>query len=292
MRPIFVTGVTGRHGATGAALARLLRQDGIPVRAFTRGSADANDVDVEWVTGDLHDRRSLVAPLEGVDVAYFTYPVAPGIVDAAANFAAAAQEAGVRRVVVMSMAVSNPDSPSPLGRAQWLAEEILEWAGLSPIKLRVAAFFYENLELLHGAEIRSESVIRNSFSGSAVSWMSGRDAAMLAKVALLHPERFAEAAVYPTGSEAISHDAIAALLSEHVGRVIRHETIAPKEWEAHLAGLSRNDARINTAMAEHISILGGIVRQDQQPTGLYDELVERRTTSFSDVLAQGEIQFT
>src|SRR5689334_319713 len=134
-RPILVVGATGRHGGTGASVARLLRDRGLPVRALAR-SADERVAPLEArgaeiVTGDLHDRRSLKAALDGVEVAYFAYPVAGGIVDAAANFASAGRAAGLKRVVVMSMAVSNPDSASHLGRAQWIAEELLEWAGFS-----------------------------------------------------------------------------------------------------------------------------------------------------------------
>ncbi|MFX9962082.1 NAD(P)H-binding protein, partial [Acinetobacter baumannii] len=90
---------------------------------------------IDVVAGDLHDRHTLAAALADVETAYFAYPVAAGIVDAAANFAAAGRAAGLKRVVVMSMGVSRPDSPSHLGRAQYLAEEMLEWAGFGCLHL-------------------------------------------------------------------------------------------------------------------------------------------------------------
>lgn len=291
MKPILLTGVTGRHGGTGAALARLLTQDGLQVRALTRTQTDIVDLDVEWAIGDLHDRRTLLEPLEDVEVAFFTYPVAKGIVEAAANFASAARETGLRRIVVMSMAASNLGSPSPLGRAQWLAEEIFDWAELSPIKLRIAAFFFENIELLHGAQIRGDGVIRNSFSDVAVSWISGLDAAKLAKAAILHPERFPDGVVSPTGSEAISHGQVAALLTERFGRTFRHETITPEEWQVDLERLAGNDPRINRALAEHISILGGMIRQDQVMNTLYEQLVGDRPTSLAEAISQDEFGF-
>jgi uncharacterized protein YbjT (DUF2867 family) len=39
------------------------------------------------------------------------------------------------------------DSPSPQGRAQWVAEQIFEWAGFRGVHLRIAAFFMENVPL-------------------------------------------------------------------------------------------------------------------------------------------------
>src|SRR4051812_13113264 len=122
MQVILVTGVTGGHGGTGAFVASALLQRGYRVRALVRGSperaARLKQQGAEIVTGDLTDPRSLTAALAGVEAAYFTYPVASGIVEAAAGFASAGRKAGLKRAVVMSMGAAHPESPSPLGRAQ------------------------------------------------------------------------------------------------------------------------------------------------------------------------------
>jgi uncharacterized protein YbjT (DUF2867 family) len=205
-KPIFVVGGTGRHGGTGAYVARQLVTLGIPIRALVRQRDDRakalEGIGAKVVVGDLRDRRSLIPALEGTAAAYFTYPIASGIVDAAANFASAARAAGLKRLVVMSMGPAHPDSPSHLGRAQWLAEELLEWSGLSCIHLRIAALFFENLELLHSEDILGDGVIRNSFPDLPMNWISGEDAGKLAIAALRFPERFGDkSAIYPTGSE-------------------------------------------------------------------------------------------
>src|SRR5260221_11757079 len=105
--PILITGATGRHGGTGAHLARRLREAGRSVRALVHRlderTAPLQALGAEIVVGDLHDRASLVPALEGVGLAYFTYPVTGGIVQAAANFAAAAlRVCGRPRVVCLS----------------------------------------------------------------------------------------------------------------------------------------------------------------------------------------------
>src|SRR5256712_3972297 len=153
--PILITGATGRHGGTGTYLARRLREAGRSVRALVRRlderTAPLQALGAEILVGDLHDRASLVPALEGVGLAYFTYPVNSGIVQAAANFAAAARQVGGQpRVVVMSNGASHPESPSHFGRAHWLAEEVLGWAGLDLVILRIASLFYENVPTLHG----------------------------------------------------------------------------------------------------------------------------------------------
>src|SRR5260370_36438251 len=120
------------------------------------------------------------------------------MVNAGANFAPAGREAGLKRAVIMSMAPSHPQSPSHLGRAQWLAEELFEWSGISCLHLRIAAVFFENIEMFHRREIVDEHIMLNSFEDIPVSWMAGEDAARIAVAAPLHPEKFGkETAVYP-----------------------------------------------------------------------------------------------
>src|SRR5882762_9811987 len=262
--PILITGATGRHGGTGVHLARRLREAGRSVRALVRRldtrtavpagrarrlreagrsvralvrrlderTAPLQALGAEIVVGDLHDRVSLVPALEGVGLAYFTYPVSGGIVEAAANFAAAARQVGGHpRVVVMSNGASHPESPSHFGRAHWLAEEVLGWAGLDLIILRIASFFYENVPTAHGRSIRDEGMIRNCFGDARLTWISGEDAAELGLVALLHPERFEGGMVqYPPGAELLSHAEVARVLSEELSRPIRFVPITREAW--------------------------------------------------------------
>lgn len=294
LSPIFVTGATGRHGGTGGFVARDLVRRGVPVRALVRsddGRARTLAADgVSVVTGDLNDRRSLVPALEGVKIAYFTYPVAGGIVTAAAHFAAAAREAGVERVVVMSMAAAQPESPSPLGRAQWLAEEVLEWAGFDTLNLRVAAIFAENLDLLHGHEIHGEGAIRNTFRDVPLSWMTGEDAGRLAVAALLHPERAGGArTLYPSGGTVVSHAQIAAALSEKLGRPIRHETIARADWIERLLARREADERVNADMAAHISAVGLGIRETMAQNNLFETFTGQQPVSVLDAVRAGRV---
>lgn len=292
MKPILVVGAAGRHGGTGMTVILALREAGRPVRALVRRLDERSEVlagqGIEVVAGDLHDRRALAPALDGVETAYFTYPVAAGIVEAAANFAAAGRAAGLRRVVVMSMGVSRPDSPSHLGRAQFLAEEILEWAGFACLHLRIAALFLENLDLLHRADILGDGVIRNSFGDVPMAWMSGADAGRFAAAALLHPERFGDAkAVYPTGDQRLTHGEAAAIIGRHLGRDLRHETIAPEAWRDRLNALAATDPRIGSDMAAHIATVGIALRQALPANDLFEQVTGSRTTPLAAWLKEG-----
>ncbi|MGA7624386.1 MAG: NmrA family NAD(P)-binding protein [Candidatus Acidiferrales bacterium] len=294
--PFLVVGGTGRHGGTGAFVARQLLKLGMPVRTLVR-QKDARAIALEAVgakvvVGDLRDRRSLIPALEGVVTAYFTYPIAGGIVDAAANFASAARAAGLKRVVVMSMAPAHPDSPSHLGRAQWLAEELLEWSGVSCIDLRIAALFFENLELLHREDILRDGVIRNSFPDLPMNWISGQDAGKLAIAALRFPERFGDKReVYPTGTEKFTHTEVAGIIGRHLGRSLRHETISAEAWQTRLMELSQQDERISLDMPRHISAVGASMRKPFPINDMFLTVTREQPMTLDDALRTGYLSF-
>lgn len=255
-----VIGATGRHGRTGARVVEQLLSHGHNVRVLTRSTGVHTDAAARLgagiVVGDLLDRRTLGAVVDGVDHVYFTYPIAAGALSAAANLASVLRAAKLSpRLVVMSMGVSMPDSPSALGREQWMAEEALSWAGLEPVVLRFRALFHENIRLLHGPSIRANGRFANNFGAGRVPWIGGRDAADLAVAALVDPDRYPAGTIsYPMGVELLSHGEIADLIAAEIGSPVEYTTISHEAWRAEWDAGS--DGVINPAMAQHISAIG------------------------------------
>jgi uncharacterized protein YbjT (DUF2867 family) len=248
--------------------------------------------------GDLRSRSSLLPALEGVSQAAFCFPVDAGIVDAAASFSSAIREVDRSvRTVVMSMIPAQPNSPSHLGRAQWLAEEVMAWAGLDLCILRIAAFFYENLAVLHGASIREHGVIRNCFGEARSPWIAGEDAAELVVAALLHPERFAGGKVqYPPGSALHTHSELADMLSTELSTPVRYESISLTEWRKELDELARRrEALVNADMAKHISTLAHALSrrgaQKAPDAPALERLLGRQPISFRDFIRGHAGQF-
>jgi len=268
MSLILVTGATGRHGRTGAYVAHRLRQQGHHVRVLVRTrderSAALEAEGFEVMIGDLRERNSLLTAMDGLDQATFCFPVGAGIVEAAASFTSALRKVSPNaRVVVMSMGAAQETSPSHLGRAAWLAEEVMASSGLKLCILRVAAMFYENILLLHSDSIREHGVIRNGFGETKIPWIAGEDAAELMVAALLHPDRFGEQPVcYPPGAEVLSHAEISEALSTELSRGIQFESISEEEWRMELVALAgTGHPAINEDMARHISALGAAYSQ-------------------------------
>lgn len=302
--PILVLGATGQHGNTGGYLVSRLREQGHPVRVLARNLSERTDrlagLGADVVIGDLTDRRSLLPALADVDLAYFTYPIAAGVVSAAANYASAVRKVGRSpRTVVMSMGPARPTHLSDLGRAQWLAEQVLEWAGLDLTILRVTAVFHENLRILHSQSIRDNGVLRNSFADGKVPWISGRDAAELGLSALLHPERFEATVCYPTGNEVFTHGDIAELLTDVLQTPVRYEPVTAAEWRDDLLELADNDGQsvVNPAMAQHIPAVGHMVATNGPSAGSYDpdglrRLIDREPLSLRDFIEENRAAFS
>jgi uncharacterized protein YbjT (DUF2867 family) len=270
--PILVIGATGRHGGTGMTVADRLIRRGRPVRALVRAdderAAELRRRRATTVVGDLHDRASLVAAAADVGAVYFTYPVAAGAVSAAANLASVLSETGSKpHLVVMSMAVSSVGSPSRLGQAQAVAEEIFTWAGLNPTVLRFGGLFHENVLLLHGPTIRDHGLIANSFGNGPAPWIGGDDAAEIAVAQLLSPAPDSARVSYPPPAEVIDHGEVARIISAETGRRVRFEPISAATWRGELEAVARANptSPINAAMAQHISTVGGALSQRTEP---------------------------
>jgi dihydroflavonol-4-reductase len=152
--------VTGGTGFVGANVVRLLLQRGIEVRALVRPRSDTRNLDslgVELVAGDLRDRVSLEAALEGCDAVYHVAAmyalwtsdprqIYDSNVTGTVNLLEAAGMAGVRRIVYTSsvatiglpkdgtpgteeVALQPEELVSDYKRSKYLAEqEVLKYA--------------------------------------------------------------------------------------------------------------------------------------------------------------------
>jgi len=301
--PILVIGATGRHGGTGATVVDRLLSRGRSVRALVRTEDDRADGlrrrGATTVVGDLHDRASLVAAVDGVSAVYFAYPIAAGVIPAAANLASVLVAAGSSaHVVVMSMAVSSLDSPSRLGQAQAVAEEIFIWAGLNPTVLRFGGLFHENVLVLHAASIRDNGLIANSFGEGPAPWIGGADAAEITVAHLLAPRPAATQISYPPPAESINHEEVARIIAAETGRPVRYEHIPAATWrsELEIAGESDPTSPINTAMAQHISTIGAAMSKRAEPIIAPDPhalttMLNRPPTPFADFVRQNLSRF-
>jgi uncharacterized protein YbjT (DUF2867 family) len=101
--------ITGANGFIGRLLTRHLLDDGCDLRCMVRGNGSALPGGVETVQADMFEPLTLSRALAGIDTAfYLVHAMSGGRAgferrdrEAAVNFVAAAEKAGVRRVIYL-----------------------------------------------------------------------------------------------------------------------------------------------------------------------------------------------
>jgi NAD(P)H dehydrogenase (quinone) len=247
-----IVGAAGSHGATGNHVARQLLARGLPVRAFVRTADQRADelrqLGADIAVGDIRDYEAAHSALEGVQRAYFTYPLADGLLLATATFAAAGKETGLQSVVNMSQITARPDHASPAARQHWLAERVLDWSGIGVTHLR-PPFFLENLFNVAAPTIATDGTIYLPYGQGRHAPIGGEDIARVAVGILTDPAAHRGKTYVPTGPVSLSMAEQANVFSRVLGRPVEYVDIPGEAWRQ---ALSQVDV-MTPWLIEHLS---------------------------------------
>ena len=142
--PILLTGATGYIGSR---LLRELEAGGHAVRCLARepGHVTARRATTEVIAGDCLDEASLVAPMAGMDQAFYlvhSMGSGPGFAEldrrAAANFGSAAARAGVRRIIYLGGLGAGLDSLSTHLKSRIETGDALRASGVPVVEFRAS----------------------------------------------------------------------------------------------------------------------------------------------------------
>lgn len=163
--------ITGATGLVGRELVGMLQTVGADVRALSRHPEKAGlPGGVEVIAGDLGEPTSLRAALDGAERVYLFSAGRVG-----ENFAATAQQAGVKRIVVVSGLDNDPAR----------VEDPLRAAGLDWTHLRPTAFAANALRHW-GYTIRAQDMVRTPYGDAATAPIHETDIAAVAATVLLN----------------------------------------------------------------------------------------------------------
>ncbi|MET8390769.1 NmrA family NAD(P)-binding protein [Streptomyces anthocyanicus] len=269
--------VIGATGTTGSRTAAQLTAAGHRVKAASRQAtpvAGAEPVPFDW-----YDRATHAAALDGVDRVYLIPPL--GDSDPAATmlpFLQQARTTGVCRAVLLSSSAIPQGGPAVGMVHQVLPDLFEQWAVLRP------SWFMQNFTgtHAHARSIRDEGIIWTATEGGRVGFIDAEDIAAVAARALTD-EQAPNTDLILTGPEALSHDDIAAIITEVSGRTVVHRrlpyeqmrdrltTQVPVEFAAMLAGMDR-------AIAEGAEdrVTGTVQRLTGRPPRTFQALLEGR----------------
>ncbi|QVQ52804.1 NmrA family NAD(P)-binding protein [Spiractinospora alimapuensis] len=270
--------VIGATGTTGRRTAAQLTAMGHRVKAASRRATPIDGA--EPAPFDWYDPATHPAALDGVDRAYLIPPV--GDSDPTVTmlpFLHQARSAGVRRAVLLSSSAI-PEGGPAVGKVHQALPDLFEqWAVLRP------SWFMQNFTgtHAHAQSIRDEGIIWTATDDGRVGFVDAEDIAAVAVRALID-ERAPNTDLVLTGPEALSHDDIAALITEIIGRTVVHRRLSlegmrdrlaaqvPVEFAAMLAGLDR-------AIAEGVEdrVTDTVQRLTGRPPRAFKALLEGET---------------
>jgi len=282
------TGITGR-----AAIAALQANGQQQIRALAHREDERSEQlrqqGIEVVFGDLLDFHAVKAALQGVSRAYFCFPVAPGMVQATAQFAQAAQETGVEAIVNMSQKIAREDARSHDAFDHWLSERVFDWSGIPVTHLR-PTFFAE--WLLYLSPMIRQGTIYAPYGVGKTAFIAAEDRGRVIARILQDPQPH-HGQVYPLyGPVEYTFAEFAAEVGRVLGRdmkyqqvpfeVLREATIAQGENVARndsLSGYAESNRPDGSGEESHTSqhLREGAIDLDNGLFSGTNDLVERIT---------------
>jgi uncharacterized protein YbjT (DUF2867 family) len=183
--------VTGATGNVGRSVIDQLVERGADVRALVRDPAKASlPAGVQVMQGDLLDVDALRAAFDGVSTLFLLNAVVPDEFTQALLTLGVAREAGVRRVVYLSVIHSDVYVNVPHFAGKFGVERMIETMGFEATVLR-PAYFMDNERTIKDA-ITSYGIYPMPIGSKGIAMIDVRDIGEIAAIEIVRRERSAE----------------------------------------------------------------------------------------------------
>ncbi|MGE8258929.1 MAG: SDR family oxidoreductase [Stenotrophomonas sp.] len=217
--------VTGATGTIGRQVVQHLTQRGANVRALVRTPATANlPATVQLVQGDMLDVDALRHALEGVSTQFLLNAVVADEFTQALITLNVAREAGVKRVVYLSVIHSDRYVNVPHFAGKFGVERMIEQMGFSATILRPAYFIDNDLTIKD--VVQGYGVYPMPIGSKGLAMIDTRDIAEIAAIELLNreqaPDNSALTRLNLVGPEALTGEQVAAIWSGVLNRTIAY----------------------------------------------------------------------
>jgi len=232
---ILVTGATGR---VGRQVVQQLVKRGADVRVLVRDTSKASfPAGVEVVQGDLLDIDALRTAFTGVNTLFLLNAVAGDEFTQALITLNIAREAGVERVVYLSVIHSDRFVNVPHFAVKSGAERMIERMGFSATILR-PAYFIDN-ELMIKDVIFNHGIYPMPIGSKGVAMVDARDIAEVAAIELIRreqaPGKLPIETINLVGPDTLTGSDLAAIWSDVLGRPVAYGGDDPTGFEQNLA---------------------------------------------------------
>lgn len=217
--------VTGATGTVGRQVVHQLVSRGADVRALVRDPAKANLSDeVTLAKGEMLDVDSMRAALDGVNTLFLLNAVVPDELTQALITLNLAREAGIDRVVYLSVIHSDRYVDVPHFAAKFAVERMIEQTGLAATILRPA--YYMNNDVSLKDTILSQGIYPMPIGDKGLQMVDVRDIGEIAAVELLRraqsPEPLPLERLNLVGPDRLTDADVARIWSEILSQPVTH----------------------------------------------------------------------
>lgn len=233
---ILVTGATGR---VGRHVVNQLAKRGAAARVLTRDPSKTSfPAGVDVIQGDLLDVGALRAAFDGVRTLFLLNAVAGDEFTQAILTLNVAREAGVKRVVYLSVIHADRFVNVPHFAVKSGAERMLQQMGFSATILR-PAYFIDNERMIKDVVV-NHGVYPMPIGSKGVAMVDARDIAEVAAIELIRRDQAAETLPTETinlvGPDTLTGPQAAAIWSDVLGRPVVYGGDDPTGFEQSMAG--------------------------------------------------------
>lgn len=283
--PVAPVGVTGATGRLGSRVAQRLAAMGVRQRLLVRDLTRAPRLPgADAVRASFAEPDAVREGLRGIPAVLMVSAAGSETrVAQHRTFAEAAAAAGVQHLVYVSFFGAAPDCTFTHGREHWATEQHIRSLGMDVTFVRDN--FYADLLPSFAGE---DGVIRGPAGSGCVSAVAEDDVADAVTAILLDPSRHAGATYSLTGPEALSLQAVAALLSRELRRPIRYVEESIEEAYASRAGLGAPGWQLQAWVSTYTAIANGelsavtddVRRLTGHPAATLAELLRRGRSAY------------
>ncbi|HEX9209620.1 MAG TPA: NmrA/HSCARG family protein [Bradyrhizobium sp.] len=217
--------VTGATGTVGRQVVKQLVKRGADVRALLRDPAKADfPTDVTVVRGDLLDVDSLRGALSGVSTLFLLNAVVADEFTQALIALNLAREAGVERIVYLSVIHSDLYVNVPHFAGKFGVERMIERMGFNATILRPAYFMNNDLTIKD--VVLGHSVYPMPIGSKGLAMIDARDIGEIAAIELIRREQATGALpldrINLVGPDTLTGSDVAAIWTKALGRAIAY----------------------------------------------------------------------
>jgi uncharacterized protein YbjT (DUF2867 family) len=229
--------VTGATGTVGRHVVEQLVKRGADVRALVRDVSKANfPAGVDVVQGDLLDVDSLRSAFAGVSTLFLLNAVVPDEYTQALIALNVAREAGIERIVYLSVIHSDLYVNVPHFAGKFGVERMIEQMGMNATILR-PAYFMDNDVTIKDV-VTGYGIYPMPIGSKGLAMIDTRDIGEIAAIELIRRERSATPLpinrINLVGPETLTGTDVAAIWTDVLGRPIAYPEDDPAGFEKNL----------------------------------------------------------